>query len=127
MESMMSDNLQPYEEISRALSDNGFASTLLLDEGGGRPRLACGKELTSAGLLGGRFWLALRRNRWFLGTWAPHIYELSDPDQVIPISLALLSVRTSFFYKIPDELLDKFDIQEITEHGFDEVEMKDVE
>jgi len=36
------------------------------------------------------FWVARRGERWYLGTWAPHVYLFADPSMTPALCIAWL-------------------------------------
>ena len=68
-----------YDEITEALTREGF-STFHRDD---TDTLVCSSaQWPNVPQQAHSFWVAHRRDGWYLGTWAPHVYRFPDPSSV---------------------------------------------
>ncbi len=103
-----------YSSLKEAVESAGFFTTFQPIRAPG-DRIVCASHSYTtgprAGALGGNsFWVAKRRGEWFIATWAPVIYRVSDPDRLTSLSLRLLQRQ-------PAKAYSEFDQQFCTEFG----------
>jgi hypothetical protein len=68
---------------------------------------------------GNSFWACRLEGRWYVGTWSPRHYRLSDESKLAEFCEAFVDVGTSAQYAVPPELVARFGLVEV---DFDEFE-----
>ena len=76
-----------YDDITKALAAEGFFTYYREDS----DTLICSSgEWPNVPQQAHSFWVARRRDGWFLGTWAPHVYRFEEPSLIPALCLAWL-------------------------------------
>ncbi|HYT87188.1 MAG TPA: hypothetical protein VEL76_00580 [Gemmataceae bacterium] len=113
-----------YADLKAAIEAAGFFTTFMprralarTDEPG--DRIVCASHSYTrgprkGGLGGNSFSVAKRGDTWFIVTWAPIIYRLSDPAQLAALCIRLLK-------RIPAKAYADFDEETKAEFGLVEV------
>ncbi len=68
---------------------------------------------------GNSFWLSWQLGAWHLITWSPACYRLPTSQNVVEVCLACMKIGTSAMYRIPDEIMARFSLEQISENDFD--------
>ena len=76
-----------YDQVAEALAGEGFFTYYREDTA----TLVCSSaQWPNVPQNAHSFWLAERRGRWYLGTWAPHVYQIGNSSKVPALCIAWL-------------------------------------
>src|SRR5262249_50304320 len=67
---------------------------------------------------GNSFWLSFRDSTWHLVTWSPVCYRIPPDQDVAALCLACMKVNRSAMYGVPDDIVSRFGLTEVTSHEF---------
>ena len=82
-------------------------------------RLVCATRGGKWGLGGNSLWVTKKSDRWYIGTWTPRIYCIPPDCNLEDVIRTVLSTDHAALYKIPQEIVDRYRLVEIS---FDEFE-----
>ena len=68
---------------------------------------------------GNSFWLSLQDGTWYLSTWLPACYRIPADQDVVALCKACMEFGTSAMYRVPDEIIARFDLDEISDGEFE--------
>jgi hypothetical protein len=109
-----------YDEIKSAIEQAGyFAFYEAVPEYG--DRLICASDRWQNGpnqgdFHGNSFWVARRGNHWFIATWGPCYYRMTEPKRSGELCISLLSRQPERAYSMIDkEVQLEFGLIEIDE------------
>ncbi|HYV28083.1 MAG TPA: hypothetical protein VFA77_11150, partial [Candidatus Eisenbacteria bacterium] len=68
---------------------------------------------------GNSFWLSFQENTWYLSTWLPVCYRIPPSQDVIALCAACMKFGTSAMYRVPEEIVARFGLDEIDESEFE--------
>jgi hypothetical protein len=68
---------------------------------------------------GNSFWLSHTRDTWYLGTWSSVCYKVSTDQDVAALCVRCMSLGTSAMYRVPQEIVERFKLQELGEDECD--------
>jgi hypothetical protein len=112
-----------YAELKNTVEAAGFFTTFQpIREPG--DRIVCASRayttgLRKGGLGGNSFWVANRSGEWFMATWAPIIYRVSNPGRLAELCIRLLSRQPASAYAyFAEPLTAEFGLIEISEEEF---------
>jgi len=71
------------------------------------------------GYTGVSFWIAKRKNEWFIATYSPRIYRIPDPKRVSELAVAVLGGGGGTPYDFQLEIKTAFRLVEVSEDDFD--------
>jgi hypothetical protein len=106
---------QDYVSLKNDVEAAGYFVVTPLDKGVDRVYLASIKF--DNGHSGVSFWVAQRKNEWFIATYSPRIYRLPDPKRVA--ELAVLGGGGGTPYDFRPEIKATFQLAEVSEDDFD--------
>jgi hypothetical protein len=61
------------------------------------------------------FWLSVQSGTWYLSTWLPACYRISPNEDLLALCSACMTVGTSAMYRVPDEIIARFNLEEISD------------
>jgi hypothetical protein len=70
---------------------------------------------------GNSFWLSHREGIWYLSTWLPVAYRVPAHQDVVQLCSACMAVGTSAMYRVPPEIVTRFQLQEIDDRQYEEL------
>lgn len=114
---------QDYAELQQAIESAGFFTTF-------QPtgdRIVCASHRypeghERQGLYGNNFWVALRGQEWYVGTYAPSIYRVTFPERLKDLCVHLLQREGGSAYGDLDEDVRRaFGLVEVSDEDFDRV------
>jgi hypothetical protein len=62
---------------------------------------------------GNSFWLSHNQGIWYLSTWLPACYRVPANQDIVALCLAVMAVGTSAMYRVPADIVARFELQEI--------------
>lgn len=68
---------------------------------------------------GNSFWLSYHQGLWYLSTWLPACYRVPANQDVVGLCLACMAIGTSARYRLPPEIVARFQLQEIDERQYE--------
>ena len=82
-------SIPDYADVIVAVERAGFFTRFDPDCVMGK-RLILASKRKPHGLTGNSFWIARRGSDWYLATWRPSYYRITDPADVLPLCLHCL-------------------------------------
>jgi hypothetical protein len=70
---------------------------------------------------GNSFWLSHKEGLWYLTTWTPVHYRVPANQDIVGLCSACMAVGTSAMYRVPPELVTRFELQEIDDRQYEEL------
>lgn len=70
---------------------------------------------------GNSFSLSNREGLWYLSTWSPVHYRVPAEQDVVQLCVACMAVGTSAMYRVPAEIVGRFQLQEIDDRQYEEL------
>lgn len=70
---------------------------------------------------GNSFTLSHREGTWYLSTWSPVHYRVPPQQDIVQLCLTCLAVGEAAMYRVPPEIVTKFELQEIDDRQFEEL------
>ncbi len=68
---------------------------------------------------GNSFWLSYNQGVWYLSTWLPACYRIPADQDIVGLCSACLAVGTSATYRLPPEIVARFQLQEIDDRQYE--------
>jgi hypothetical protein len=70
---------------------------------------------------GNSFCLSHRQGLWYVSTWLPVRYRVPAHQDVVALCSECMAVETSAMYRVPPELVARFELQEIDDRQYEEL------
>jgi hypothetical protein len=70
---------------------------------------------------GNSFVLSHREGVWYLSTWLPVHYRVPTKQDVVQLCSACMAVGKSAMYRVPPEIMARFELQEIDDRQYEEL------
>lgn len=70
---------------------------------------------------GNSFLLSHREGLWYLSTWSPVHYRVPAKQDVVQLCSACMAVGASAMYRVPAEIVARFELQEIDDRQYEEL------
>ena len=70
---------------------------------------------------GNSFWLSHREGLWYLSTWLPVHYRVPANQDIVQLCSACMAASTSAMYRVPPEIITRFQLQEIDDRQYEEL------
>jgi hypothetical protein len=67
---------------------------------------------------GNSFWVSLQSGTWYLSTWSPNCYRIPASEDIIAVCSACMEHGTSAMYRVPDEIVARFGLRQISDAEF---------
>jgi hypothetical protein len=68
---------------------------------------------------GNSFWLSQNQGVWYLSTWLPACYRVPVKQDIVRLCVACTAVGTSAMYRVPPEIVARFELQEIDDRQYE--------
>ena len=68
---------------------------------------------------GNSFWLLYNQGLWYLSTWLPVCYRVPTNKDIVGLCLACMAVGTSAMYRVPPDIVARFQLQEIDDRQYE--------
>jgi hypothetical protein len=68
---------------------------------------------------GNSFWLSYNQGLWYLSTWFPACYRVPANQDIVGLCLSCMAIETSGMYRVPPDLVARFQLQEIDERQYE--------
>ena len=68
---------------------------------------------------GNSFWLSQTQGVWYLSTWLPVCYRVPANQDVVRLCVACMAVGTSAMYRVPPDIVARFELQEIDDRQYE--------
>jgi hypothetical protein len=68
---------------------------------------------------GNSFWLSHNQGIWYLSTWLPACYRIPVDQNVVALCSACMAVGTSAMYRVPPDIIVRFELQEIDDRHYE--------
>ena len=68
---------------------------------------------------GNSFWLSQTQGVWYLSTWLPVCYRVPVNQDIVQLCLACMAVGTSAMYRVPPDIVTRFELQEIDDRQYE--------
>ena len=100
-----------YDDVTKVLATEGFVTHHREDT----DTLVCSSaEWPNVPQQAHSFWVARRRDSWYLGTWAPHVYRFADASSVPALCIAWLRQHpTRAQWDVDESIRREFQLSEI--------------
>jgi hypothetical protein len=109
-----------YEALATAVTAAGFFTTGLEDHGSWHRTCVASKKCP-CGVTGNSFWVSRLPNGWYLGTWGPRLYRLTDEGRLAELCVSWLSRVPNGTRPDFDERLKKeYGLVPVSEEEFDQ-------
>ena len=105
-----------YKSLDQRIHEAGFHT---IASGKESDRLICASKRFKHGLTGNSFWIAERDGRWYVGTWAPYVYEFPDAERVAEFCVTWLSHTDETCGDIEEAVKHKFQLAEVDDEFAD--------
>jgi len=70
---------------------------------------------------GNSFLLSHREGLWYLSTWSPVHYRVPAKQDVVQLCSACMAVGAWAMYRVPPEIVTRFELQEIDDRQYEEL------
>ena len=70
---------------------------------------------------GNSFLLSHRAGLWYLSTWLPVHYRVPAKQDVVQLCSACMAGSESAMYRVPPEIVSRFELQEIDDRQYEEL------
>jgi len=70
---------------------------------------------------GNSFWVHEHDGVWYICTWTPYAYRLPPEGSIASLCLECMSHGTTAMYRVPEELIDKYQLAELSEAEMDDL------
>jgi hypothetical protein len=70
---------------------------------------------------GNSFLLSQREGIWYLSTWLPVHYRVPAKQDVVQLCSACMAFGESGMYRVPPEIVARFELQEIDDRQYEEL------
>jgi hypothetical protein len=67
------------------------------------------------------FWLSHREGLWYLSTWTPVHYRVPADQDVVQLCSECMKAGASAMYRVPSEIVARFQLQEIDDRQHEEL------
>jgi hypothetical protein len=104
-----------YDSLKKAVEAAGFFG----DYHPKRDLFCVASEKFENGLTGVSFWIARRKDLWFLSTWGVRFYRLPENASIEAAVVEALRIHRGTPYEFKPELRSKYGLLEVTEEEFD--------
>ena len=68
---------------------------------------------------GNSFWLSYNQGIWYLTTWLPVCYRVPANQDIVALCSACMTIVTSAMYRVPPDLVARFQLQEIDDRQYE--------
>ena len=68
---------------------------------------------------GNSIWLSQAQGVWYLSTWLPVCYRVPVNQDIVALCVACMAVGTSAMYRVPPDIVARFELQEIDERPYE--------
>jgi len=68
---------------------------------------------------GNSFWLSYNQGIWYLSTWLPACYRVPVNQDIVGVCLACVAIGTSAMYRVPPNIVARFQLQEIDDRQYE--------
>lgn len=68
---------------------------------------------------GNSFWLSFNQGLWYLSTWLPAYYRVPANQDIVALCSACMRIGTSAMYRVPPDILSRFQLQEIDDRQYE--------
>ena len=68
---------------------------------------------------GNSFWLSWNQGLWYLSTWLPACYRVPANQDLVGICSVCMAIGTSAMYRVPPEIVTRFQLQEIDDRQYE--------
>ncbi len=65
------------------------------------------------------FWLSQNQGVWYLSTWLPACYRVPSNQDIVLLCKACMGIGTSEMYRVPPEIVARFELQEIDDRQYE--------
>ena len=70
---------------------------------------------------GNSFLLSHREGFWYLSTWSPVHYRVPAKQDIVQLCSAFMAVGASARYRVPPDIVARFELQEIDDRQYEEL------
>ena len=70
---------------------------------------------------GNNLLLSHREGFWYLSTWSPVHYRVPAKQDVVRLCSACMAVGASAMYRVPPEIVTRFELQEVDDRQYEEL------
>ena len=98
-----------YADLRSVVESHGYCVTDRDDN------VVCSSKEYGEGPHGRSFWVAKRKDGWYIGTWGPRLYHLSESGRLIELCLGLLKGEGGAIARLDKETCEKFGLSEVPE------------
>lgn len=106
--------MESYEQLVTALSTIGLTGQLMR-----RNQLVVSTQRGNVWPnQGTSFWISNISGEWYISTWAPICYKVALVDQLLSLCAACVESGNSAISHIPDEIVTRFQLQQIVDAEF---------
>jgi hypothetical protein len=70
---------------------------------------------------GNSFLLSYREGLWYLSTWSPVHYRVPAKQDVVQLCSECMAVCASAMFRVPAEIIRRFELQEIDDRQYEEL------
>lgn len=68
---------------------------------------------------GNSFWLSWNQGLWYLSTWLRACYRVPANQDIVGLCSACMAIGTSAMYRIPPDIVARFQLQEIDDRQYE--------
>jgi hypothetical protein len=101
--------MESYAQLASALAHIGLAGQMMRPD----QLVVSAQEGPVWPNRGNSFWMSRRQGFWYLSTWLPICYRVPQAENLVALCSACMQVGTSAMYRVPEDIVGKFGLQEI--------------
>ena len=105
----------PYTELTEALANIGLTGLRTRAD----QLVVSAKQGPVWPNRGNSFWLSHRDGFWYLSTWLPACYRVSENQDILALCSACMGVGSSAMYRVPPDVVARFELQEIDDRQYE--------
>ena len=106
--------MESYEQLASALATVGLTGQMMRQD----QLVVSTQEGPVWPNRGNSFWMSRVDCVWYISTWGPICYRIPQDDQLISLCSACMQTGTSAMWRVPDEIVARFELQEIGDGEF---------
>jgi len=101
--------MESYEQLASALATIGLTGQMMRPD----QLVVSTQEGPVWPNRGNSFWMSRVDGVWYMSTWGPICYRIPLNDQLISLCSACMLTGTSAMWRVPEEIVARFGLQEI--------------
>jgi hypothetical protein len=67
------------------------------------------------------FWVTLKHDHWFVGTFLPAVYQVADADDIGDICAAVLASSKTALYSLGEDLVARYKLRKLNDEELGDI------